>query len=111
MQSDTLQPIENVDLRMKEKLEKETVESEMRKAEACIKAVKEKAAASGIDTEGFVYTGRPYEAIIEAAKARNADLIVVGSHGRTGISRLLMGSVTERVIGLADCAVYVAKVV
>jgi nucleotide-binding universal stress UspA family protein len=54
-------------------------------------------------------TGRPADAIIETAKEQNADLIVVGSHGRTGLNKLLMGSVAERVIVLASCAVLVVK--
>jgi nucleotide-binding universal stress UspA family protein len=53
--------------------------------------------------------GSPSEAILEVAKQKNADLIVVGSHGRTGIERLLMGSVTERVIGNAASSVLVVK--
>lgn len=47
--------------------------------------------------------------IISAAKEKKVDLIVMGSHGRSGISRLLMGSVTERVIGHAVCPVLVVK--
>ena len=63
----------------------------------------------GIKTTGLIYSGRPYEAIIEAAKEKKADLIVVGSHGKAALARLLMGSVTERVIGTAECAVLVVK--
>ena len=43
------------------------------------------------------------------AELKKVGLIVVGSHGRTGLKRLLMGSVTERVIGHANCAVLVVK--
>jgi uncharacterized protein len=50
-----------------------------------------------------------YEAIIETAKQKKADFIVVGSHGMTGLERLLMGSVTERVIGYSEVAVLVVK--
>ena len=53
--------------------------------------------------------GEPYNVIISTAKEKKVDLIVMGSHGRRGISRLLMGSVTERVIGHASCAVLVVK--
>ena len=42
-------------------------------------------------------------------RSQGADLIIMGSHGRTGLTRLLMGSVTERVIGLAPCPVMVVK--
>lgn len=53
--------------------------------------------------------GKAYEKIVETAKARDIDLIVVSSHGRSGFGRLLMGSVTERVVIHADCAVLVAR--
>ncbi|MCL5063444.1 MAG: universal stress protein, partial [Nitrospirae bacterium] len=43
------------------------------------------------------------------AKEQNANAIVMGSHGRTGLKRLLMGSVTEKVIGYASCPVLVVK--
>jgi nucleotide-binding universal stress UspA family protein len=56
-----------------------------------------------------IVEGRPYEAIIETAREKGVDLIVMGSHGRTGMERLLMGSVTERVVGHADCAVLIVK--
>lgn len=61
----------------------------------------------GIDADGTVAEGRTDTVIIEQAQAR-ADLIVLGSHGRTGLLGVLLGSVSERVIGAADCAVYVA---
>jgi nucleotide-binding universal stress UspA family protein len=54
-------------------------------------------------------SGRSADAIIEIARDKNADLVVLGSHGRTGLERLLMGSVAERVIVLASCAVLVVK--
>lgn len=65
----------------------------------------------GIEVEGKVISGRrPSEAIIEVANARDIDLIIMGSHGRTGLDRVLMGSVSDRVIGHADCAVLVVKI-
>ena len=63
----------------------------------------------GVKVEGHIIQGRPYEAIVENAREKGADLIVMGSHGRTGMERLLMGSVTERVVGNADCSVLVVK--
>ena len=53
--------------------------------------------------------GRPDEAIVNAALFKEASLIIVGSHGRTGLKRLLMGSVAERVIGHAQGPVLVVK--
>ena len=89
----------------------ELVTEESRKAaENNIKNVKEIAEKEDVKIEELILEGRPYEAIINAAKEKRVDLIVVGSHGRTGLDRLLMGSVTERVIGHADCAVLVVKV-
>ena len=64
----------------------------------------------GIDAEAVVYPGRPDEVIIETAAAKKADLIVVGSHGRTGLERAMLGSVSERVLDAASTVVLVAKV-
>jgi len=61
----------------------------------------------GVQTELFVRDGEPHEAITALAAEISASLIVMGSHGRKGLTRLLMGSVTERVIGYADCPVLV----
>lgn len=52
---------------------------------------------------------RPEEAIVQAAQGQGADLIVVGSHGRTGLRKVLLGSVSERVIGQAQGPVLVVK--
>ncbi|MEW6163136.1 MAG: universal stress protein [Nitrospirota bacterium] len=79
-------------------------------AEESVDKVRRDAEREGIKVEGLTRKGTPYEVIIKTAEQKNADLIVVGSHGRTGIERLLMGSVTERVIGHAECAVLVVKV-
>ncbi|MDP2167445.1 MAG: universal stress protein [Thermodesulfovibrionales bacterium] len=84
-------------------------EKELKEAEKNVAAVKAMAQKEGISAEGIVAAGHLHEAILEIAKEKNVDLIVVGSHGRTGITRLLMGSVAERVIGHADCAVLVVK--
>jgi nucleotide-binding universal stress UspA family protein len=63
----------------------------------------------GVEAEGKVVEGRPDEAIVKAAEDIGADLIVMGSHGRTGLVKVLLGSVAERVIGQANCAVLVVK--
>jgi len=84
-------------------------EKEMQVAEKNAKAVKEAAMKEGVAVQAFVMTGKPADAIIETARDKNADLIIVGSHGRTGIERLLMGSVAERVIVMSSCAVLVVK--
>lgn len=63
----------------------------------------------GVAAEGKVVEGRPDEAIVKAAEEVGADLIVMGSHGRTGLVKVLLGSVAERVIGQAVCPVLVVK--
>lgn len=54
-------------------------------------------------------TGDPATSVVQAAEEENADLIVVGSHGRTGLGRLLMGSVAEAIVRKAHCPVITVK--
>ncbi len=84
-------------------------DQEMQAAEKNAKAVKDAAQKAGVDAQAFVMSGKPADAIMEIAKDKSADLIVVGSHGRTGLEKLLMGSVAERVIIMSSCAVLVVK--
>jgi len=84
-------------------------DQDMQAAEKNARAVKDAAQKAGVDAHAFVMSGKPADAIIEIARDKSADLIVVGSHGRTGLDRLLMGSVTERVIVMSTCAVLAVK--
>ena len=52
-----------------------------------------------------VRTGSPAKQIIETAREKNVDLIVMGTRGRTGVAHVIMGSVAERVVRLAPCPV------
>jgi nucleotide-binding universal stress UspA family protein len=79
------------------------------KAKGYVEMVKKKADDSGVPTQTLVREGESYQSIIKIATEGNADMIVMGSHGRTGLKRLLMGSVTEKVIGHAPCPVLVVK--
>jgi nucleotide-binding universal stress UspA family protein len=74
-------------------------------------AVEEKVRSvlAGQPAEVFVDRGVPYAEVIRRAEAWNADLLVVGSHGRTGIARVLLGSVAERVVRHAHGSVLVAR--
>jgi universal stress protein A len=56
-----------------------------------------------------VVFGRPFERIVETAVKEKVELIVMGTHGRTGLSRLALGSVAERVARLAPCSVLTVK--
>ena len=62
-----------------------------------------------IPIEKSLLKGRPGKVIVEAAADRGADLIVMGTHGRSGFDRLIMGSVTERVLRSAPCPVVVVR--
>ena len=56
-----------------------------------------------------VSTGDPLVAIVEHARLAPVDLIVMGTHGRTGVSHLFLGSVAERVVRSASCAVLTVR--
>ncbi|MWV65002.1 universal stress protein [Halorubrum sp. JWXQ-INN 858] len=65
--------------------------------------VEEAAAAFGdVETVTAVESGNPHSVIVDYADANDVDLIVMGTHGRTGVDRYLLGSVTEKVVRLAD---------
>ena len=71
-------------------------------------AAKVKKAGLSCETK-IVVTTSTQEALVETAKKNKVDLIVLGTHGRTGLVRLLMGSTTARVIGHAHCSVLVVR--
>ncbi|WP_413998796.1 universal stress protein [Flavobacterium sp. W1B] len=55
----------------------------------------------------FIKKGKPYEVILDVAKEWDADVIVIGTHGRTGILRLLLGSVAENVLRHSEKPVFI----
>jgi nucleotide-binding universal stress UspA family protein len=65
----------------------------------------------GVAADSVVKEGNPAKAIVEAAAENECDLIVLGSHGRTGLDRILIGSVSQQVVVQAKCPVLVAKAV
>jgi universal stress protein A len=68
-----------------------------------------KKGASSIPVETRVAIGEAVSEICQAAEREHADLIIMGSHGRTGFSHVLLGSVAERVVRHASCPVLVAR--
>lgn len=64
---------------------------------------------SGLRVERRVAVGHPFEQILAAAKREAVDLIVMGTHGRTGLGHVVLGSVAERVVRLAPCPVLTVK--
>jgi|Deesub1362A_J573_1020465.scaffolds.fasta_scaffold00670_11 hypothetical protein len=92
----------------------DATEERIRISERALEDIKATAEKEGIEVDVTLVKNRPHETIhetiIEYARQKEADIVVMGSHGRTGIERLLMGSVCERVIGHIDRAVLVAKI-
>jgi universal stress protein A len=68
------------------------------------------AAGMGIQADRAVEAGFPEEAIVQAARDFDADLIVMGTHGRRGVSRMFLGSVAARVVATAPCPVLTVRV-
>ena len=64
---------------------------------------------SGFPTEERIEDGDPRQALIQLARDEGVDLIVVGSHGRSGFSKLVLGSVSSHVVTHAPCSVLVVK--
>jgi nucleotide-binding universal stress UspA family protein len=65
--------------------------------------------AAGLVGDMAVVHGVPFQEIIETAKRHQVDLIVMGTHGRTGLHHVLLGSVAEKVVHLAPCPVLVVR--
>ncbi|HUI45401.1 MAG TPA: universal stress protein [Nitrospirota bacterium] len=84
-------------------------EDQKGKARANVGDIALAAQQAGVHAEKIALAGKPHEVIVETAKSMGVDLIVMGAYGKTGLRRLLMGSTTEKVIGLAPCAILVAK--
>ncbi|MBW1988619.1 MAG: universal stress protein [Deltaproteobacteria bacterium] len=66
-----------------------------------------KLTGAGIKSRHRVLDGVPYEKIVETAKKEKADMVVISTHGRTGVRRMVFGSVAEKVLKLAPCPVLV----
>ena len=66
-------------------------------------------AVAGVSSQHHFLEGNPADEVLRFAEEEGVDLIVVGSHGRTGLSRMLMGSVAEEIVRRAECPVLVVK--
>jgi nucleotide-binding universal stress UspA family protein len=80
------------------------LEEEGRQAMSRVQAL-----AGDVSMEMSVLEGRPATEIVELAKTKDVDLLVIGTHGKKGLERLLLGSVAESVIRSAPCKVLVVK--
>jgi nucleotide-binding universal stress UspA family protein len=86
----------------------ESLESSARAAaQKRLNAVLARARAAGVRARGLLLEGVPHELIARAA--RKADLLVIGTHGRSGLARLFLGSVASRLVALAPCPVLTVR--
>ncbi|WP_044957336.1 universal stress protein [Halarchaeum acidiphilum] len=87
------------------------LQSELRsEGEDAVEAVAERGEAAGVEVETIVAEGVPHEIILETAAGEDCDAIVMGTHGRSGVERFLLGSVTEKVVRQSDLPVLVVRV-
>jgi len=79
-------------------------------AQRFVASASEKAVAAGVSSKSQVsHAGDPVDGILSIARSDGADVIVMGSHGRRGLSRLVMGSTTEGVLRRSDVPVLVVR--
>ena len=74
-------------------------------AKSRLKGIVEKRVPKGVETEAIVREGRAFVEIVKAARENGIDMIVIGTHGRTGLSHAMFGSTAERVVRKAPCPV------
>jgi nucleotide-binding universal stress UspA family protein len=68
-----------------------------------------RARKAGVNTTVMLRDGDPADQIVRACRKAKANLIVVGTHGRRGMSKLILGSVAERVVSMASCPVVTVR--
>jgi len=83
----------------------EVLTEQLRTARTQLARLAQQYAKRRIKLHTLLQTGTAYEAIADTAKQIKAELIVMATHGRTGMSHLLLGSVAERVVRVAPCPV------
>jgi nucleotide-binding universal stress UspA family protein len=74
-----------------------------------LEKLRRKAGDSGVRASILVVDGEPSQHIVRAARSKHADLLVLGTHGRTGLSKFLLGSIANRVVATAPCPVVTVR--
>lgn len=87
----------------------EIYRSYRRASQKKLDAVVARARAAGARARGLLLEGQAHEQIVRAAKAQRAALLVVGTHGRSGVARFFVGSVAGRVVAAATCPVVTVR--
>jgi nucleotide-binding universal stress UspA family protein len=87
----------------------QVIESARKWVEETLEKWADAAREKGISVRTLVRTGSPYQEIVDLATDERADLVAMGTHGRSGVNRFLLGSVADRVIRLAPCPVLTVR--
>jgi len=91
-------------------IEEKAVEKELKeKGERYLNYIVKLAEKEGLTAEAILAKGEPHDQIVYYAKSKGVNMIVMGTLGRRGTKRILIGSVTERVIEYAPCPVLVVR--
>lgn len=88
---------------------RDVFESQRRWAEDALAVRVAALAAAGVPARAVVRSGVAWEEIVRTAADEQADMIVIGTHGRTGLERIFLGSVAERVLRQAPCPVLTVR--
>ena len=78
-------------------------------AQKRLNAIVAGARKAGARAAGLLLEGMPHERVTRAARARKADLLVIGTHGRTGLAKFFLGSVATRLVASAPCPVLTVR--
>ena len=78
-------------------------------AQKKLDALVDKAKSAKVRAKGVLLEGVAHDQIVRAAKRQKADLLVLGTHGRTGVARFFLGSVAGRVVASAPCPVLTVR--
>ena len=88
----------------------EDIEASMRtQAQKHLGAIVARAKKAGARASGLLLEGVPHERIARAARAKRAGLLVIGTHGRTGLAKFFLGSVATRLVSSAPCPVLTVR--
>jgi nucleotide-binding universal stress UspA family protein len=88
----------------------DVVADELRsEGETAVDAVVERAADAGVEAETAVETGVVHRRVVDYVADNGIDLVVMGTHGRTGVGRFLLGSVAEKVVRTAEAPVLTVR--
>ena len=89
----------------------ERLEAQLRRiGEEAIESIRERAETEGLTVRGAIENGTPHREVLSYVDREDVDLVVMGTHGRSGLDKYLLGSVTERVVRSADVPVLTVRV-